>query len=119
MFLAANSMAYFSSRSFLQKNLEAAETMLPTDSAMKSLIFSLIIWNKFGVKEISLLTHKIFMPEVELKVEIMLEHLVACVKKIVEVHSVLELVSSRKVRNDHLEFWTSGGGEFLGRLDWS
>ena len=62
---------------------------------------------QIGFKEISLLTHKIFLPKVEFKVELMLEHLVAGIKEIVEVHPVFELVPGVNVRNDHLEFETS------------
>lgn len=62
---------------------------------------------QIGFKEIGLLTHKIFLPEVEFKVELMLEYLIAGIKKIVEVHTVFELVPGVKVRNDHLEFETS------------
>ena len=60
---------------------------------------------------------KIFLVEVEFEFELMLEHLVACIKKIVEIHSVFELISSLKIRNDHLELSASGDGGLLGRLD--
>ena len=60
---------------------------------------------------------KIFLFEVELEFELMLEHLVTCIKKIVEIHSVFELISSLKIRNNHLEFLASGNGGLMGRLD--